>query len=84
MTKTGCVTKRIFGKLLVALLVLCVWASSHVQTASSATTPTFVYWTNSDDGTVGRATTTGTRVNQQFIGSITGGGGGWGRRLDSE
>src|SRR5215469_15272230 len=73
MTKTGGATKRIVGKIIVALFALCMWASSHAQTASFAATPAYVYWTNTDNGTVGRATITGTGVNQTFIPSITGG-----------
>jgi virginiamycin B lyase len=57
----------------VALFALCVSAWSHAQTATSAATTAYVYWTNYDNGTVGRATTTGTGVDEKFIKSITGG-----------
>jgi virginiamycin B lyase len=78
MTKTiYCATeKRIFGKTILAVFLLCAWvASSHAQ-AVPPPAATYVYWTNSNNGSIGRATTSGTDVNEKFIPSGPVGGAG--------
>lgn len=48
-------------------------------------TPTYVYWTNNNKGSIGRATTSGTDVNESFIKSTTGGTlGGAGLTMNSQ
>ena len=87
MTNTLCsaAKKQIFGNTIKALLLLCVWtASSAAQTATdrqkSVVQPLsakgYVYWTNNNDGTVGRATVQGTGVNEKFIALQNPGGAG--------
>jgi Domain of unknown function (DUF5050) len=86
MTKTICrAEKRNFAKTIMAFFAVCAWAaSSHAQTASDrqglaeqpAAARGHVYWTNSGNGSVGRATTAGTRVSEKFIVLNTTGGAG--------
>ncbi|MFY9674263.1 MAG: hypothetical protein WAK13_07400, partial [Terriglobales bacterium] len=84
MNKTiQCATgKHIFGTTLLALFALCAWAASlQAQTregkdgAQPGKTTQYVYWTNSNNGTIGRATTTGTEANEDFITTGEGVGG---------
>jgi virginiamycin B lyase len=87
MTKTTyCATEwRIFGKTILAVFLLCAWtACSPAQTVSDrqeiadqpGATPQYVYWTNSLNGSIGRATTTGADVSEAFIPSGPSGGAG--------
>lgn len=76
-----------FGRPIMVFFLLCVSAvSSHGQTVSdpggfgeqSAATKArgSVYWTNTVNGSVGRATVLGTHVSEKFIALDTTGGGG--------
>jgi hypothetical protein len=76
----------IFGKTIVAFLLLCASAaSSPAQAVSDRQDPAgrpaaakgYVYWTNSLNGTVGRATIAGKGVEEKFIAlkDTTGGAG---------
>ena len=88
MTKTmhGAAGKHIFckailSKAILAACALCAWATSvNAQTPAQAVeqkaAPAYVYWTNSLNGTIGQATTTGTDVNEDFITTGEGVGGG--------
>lgn len=70
MTRTNyrATERRILGKTVLAALLVCAWfASSHAQTALPALTQQYVYWTNSQNGSIGRATTTGTGASEDFI-----------------
>ena len=68
--------KHILGKTILAVFALCAWVvPSHAQSVMQKATQ-YVYWTNNNNGSIGRATTTGTGVDQSFIGSQTGGSGG--------
>ena len=60
------------GKPILAALALCAWAASvQAQTASPDTSKAHVYWTNNNNGTIGRATTNGAGVNEHFVKSTT-------------
>jgi hypothetical protein len=70
MAKTICraAEKRIFGKTMVAFLLLCAWsASAQAGQSVAAKAKGYVYWTNSGNGSVGRGTTAGTHVSEAFI-----------------
>jgi hypothetical protein len=85
--------EKLIHRSLVAGILLCWCAASHGQavpadqdaTEQPAAIPTYVYWTNYQNGTIGRASTTGTGANEAFIGTITGGSlGGAGITVDSK
>src|SRR5579862_7678779 len=85
MTKTirRATEKYIFCTTILAIFAVCVWAISlQAQTREGqdgqqpGKTAQYVYWTNSNNGTIGRATTTGTGVNEDFITTGEGVGGG--------
>src|ERR1700722_7964433 len=66
----------LLGKAIVALLLFGTWnAPSQAQTVSdrpvlveqSGAATGYVYWTNTVDGSIGRATTAGSKVNEKFI-----------------
>jgi hypothetical protein len=87
MTKTICraAEKRIFGKTMVAFFLLCTWAdSSLAQTtvdqrelaARAPAAKAYIYWTNSGNGSVGRATINGKQATETFITLNTLGGAG--------
>ncbi len=64
--------KRIFGKTVLA--VSCALAASlPAQTVKPNATQAYVYWTNYNNGSIGRATIKGTERDQTFIPSTTGG-----------
>ncbi|MGA8298148.1 MAG: hypothetical protein WB817_01630, partial [Terriglobales bacterium] len=74
--------KPIFGATILAVFVLCASAVSlQAQTREGqegvkpGKAAQYVYWTNSNNGTIGRATTTGTGVNEDFITTGEGVGG---------
>ena len=75
---------RIFSKTVQAVFLLGIWAvSTHAETVPAAS-KAYVYWTNNDNGSIGRAATTGTGADETFIASITGGAvGGAGLTLDN-
>jgi len=75
--------KHIFTTTILAVFALCAWATSlHAQAVQQKATA-YVYWTNNNNGTIGQATTTGTDVNQDFITTGEGFGGG-GLTLDTD
>lgn len=61
---------RIFGVTTIACSLICAWAaSSSAQTVSvqhPAKAKGYVYWTNYNDGSIGRATIKGKKVNEKF------------------
>jgi hypothetical protein len=75
---------QLFGKTIAAMILLCAWTTaSPAQTSfgrpdeRGAGAKGYVYWTNNADGSVGRATTAGTKANEKFIkpqNTITGAG----------
>src|SRR5579862_679454 len=75
----GGAEKKFFGRTIMALFLLCTPAVSHAQDAGRHAAPrtkSYLYWTNSANGSVGRATVKGTKVNENFIALNTFGGAG--------
>ena len=65
-------TMHVFGKTILA--VSCAWAASlSAQTVQPNAAKAYVYWTNYNNGSIGRATIDGADVDQTFIPSTTSG-----------
>jgi virginiamycin B lyase len=67
--------KQVLVKILVGILAFCATAAPVLaQAVAQKAAPTYVYWTNNNTGNIGRATTEGTDVNEDFITSGQGSG----------
>jgi len=79
-------TRHVWYKTVLAVFALCAWtAALPAQDVKPDATKAFIYWTNNNNGSIGRATVAAADVKENFIPSQNGSGvGGAGLTMNSD